>query len=507
MRANTLHIGAGMWLCAAILIASRTAEGQEQRRQVKVDVDLYSAVPYVGEPLVVTVTLRNTGETVMALPYAKPGMFNKMAPMSVTVHGPDGLVLSRRVGEYVTVLMPPSEPGLRPGEAVSAKRAVVLSQRTSGAAYRWVGPGTYRIRVTVALPQETVESRTVEFTVRPLPEDQSGALSFLPMGLLALLEGPSGRSSMEMKEATERLRKEYPHLPHLMYLDYALMTECEDAATYEVAGEAYLKKYPESPYRDNVLFREGQLQMYARHKSDAIRNLRSLIKGYPNSVLRAEAEGLLAKLGDSPEEVPKMPDTVPATAPSRSSSPVEDSSVRPTLRGASTRKTQDEKRVVREALWRLTENPRAEDLPFVRAAARDAREDIREQAVSLMVRFGRVADLDVLVKVLGNQEEVPRVRAAAARSLGRLEARKALPQLLEALEDASLPVREGAHQAIKIILRVDTRFQPNGSVEDRRAALAKIKAACQHMNEDLDQEEPAVPDATTNPTTQPTSAP
>jgi hypothetical protein len=72
-------------------------------------------------------------------------------------------------------------------------------------------------------------------------------------------------------------------------------------------------------------------------------------------------------------------------------------------------------------------------------------------------------------------EKAPETRAVAAQALGKFQHWQAMEGLVEALEDESLEVRSSAGMAIRRILGLDYGFRAKASLEERQAAIARIR--------------------------------
>ena len=118
---------------------------------------------------------------------------------------------------------------------------------------------------------------------------------------------------------------------------------------------------------------------------------------------------------------------------------------------------------------------RPEDIDHVRAAMADERADVRAAAVYAMSGFGERADLDFLMKVLADHQEPEKVRAAAAKALGRLRVFEAAPALINALADRSQLVRARACAAFRQLAGADFGFRAGDPPQRRREAISKIR--------------------------------
>lgn len=133
--------------------------------------------------------------------------------------------------------------------------------------------------------------------------------------------------------------------------------------------------------------------------------------------------------------------------------------------------------VATHAVYALGRMGRADDLPRVKVALDDPRPQVRAAAVYAISGFGDLADVDMLIALLTDRQQPPKIRAAAARSLGRLKAFRAMPSLIDTLEDPSVLVRGRAYAAFRQIIGVGFRFRAADPPERRREAIARIRAA------------------------------
>ena len=133
--------------------------------------------------------------------------------------------------------------------------------------------------------------------------------------------------------------------------------------------------------------------------------------------------------------------------------------------------------VATHAVYALGRMGRPGDLPRVQAALTDPRQPVRAAAVYAISGFGERADVDMLIALLADRRQPPKIRAAAARSLGRLKAFRAMPSLIDALADPSVLVRGRAYAAFRQIAGAAFRFRAADPPERRREAIARIRAA------------------------------
>ena len=133
--------------------------------------------------------------------------------------------------------------------------------------------------------------------------------------------------------------------------------------------------------------------------------------------------------------------------------------------------------VATHAVYALGRMGRPDDLPRVKAALTDSRQPVRAAAVYAVSGFGDLADVDMLIALLIDRGQRPEIRAAAARSLGRLRAFRAMPSLIDALADPSVLVRGRAYAAFRQIAGAGFRFRAADPPERRREAIARVRAA------------------------------
>jgi HEAT repeat protein len=141
----------------------------------------------------------------------------------------------------------------------------------------------------------------------------------------------------------------------------------------------------------------------------------------------------------------------------------------------------EDRRLASHAVRALGRLGRLEDLRLIREAAKSQDEGVREAAVTAMGGFGDHADVDMLVGSLGDRHETDAVRTAAAQSLGRLDDYRAMPALIEALDDPSALVRGRAYASIRRILRLDVGFKARAPLAERRAKIERIRELAKNL--------------------------
>jgi HEAT repeat protein len=109
-------------------------------------------------------------------------------------------------------------------------------------------------------------------------------------------------------------------------------------------------------------------------------------------------------------------------------------------------------------------------------ALADKRPLIRQTAVAQLGHLGDRDNVEDITAVL-HRDAAPEVRAAAAQALGELRSWKALPSVIDALNDPDRFVRRSADHAVGQIFGLKFRFDPDASPGERQAMIAQIRAA------------------------------
>lgn len=111
-------------------------------------------------------------------------------------------------------------------------------------------------------------------------------------------------------------------------------------------------------------------------------------------------------------------------------------------------------------------------------AARALEGDDEDAAWQAMIDQGRSGDRSTAPLVMRTlrSHASPRIRAAAANALGRLEVWDSMPTLLDALSDPDPLVRTQSNLAIaKLVGFQYTNYDPNGPVAERNRAIQIIR--------------------------------
>ncbi|MBI1373275.1 MAG: hypothetical protein GC159_11130 [Phycisphaera sp.] len=140
-------------------------------------------------------------------------------------------------------------------------------------------------------------------------------------------------------------------------------------------------------------------------------------------------------------------------------------------------------RVAKRAVLMLANPARPEAVPVVFAVARDPRPEVREAAVAGLGSFHRDdVDRNKVAAILA-EDHAAEVRAAAARSLGTLQAWEGMPALVKALRDDDLAVRRSAYGAIKKMLGRDYGYVAEDTPAANAAAIRKIETVWPGMEQ------------------------
>ena len=116
----------------------------------------------------------------------------------------------------------------------------------------------------------------------------------------------------------------------------------------------------------------------------------------------------------------------------------------------------------------------------VESAVQDPRPAVQVAAIQILEASTPPAPEDPAVPNIVLQaflaEKAPQTRAAAAEALGKFQHWDAMAGLVDALEDESVEVRNSAGMAIRRILGLDYGFRAKAPLEERQAAIARIRS-------------------------------
>jgi hypothetical protein len=285
--------------------------------------ELQTSEVVMGEPLVARAGLRNIGKTPFLGTYALPGTFNRNAKIEFTVITPGrkeirihkeghGDATVYKISPKILEQLGDRAPAVKSGESVFAARTVPLAFEVDGR-WVWLAPGTYKVRAKISIQHLPDEYSTPEltFTIKPLSPQDQGVLAILTPDLAILLGGDQMAPLGAAPAKAEQLRKEFPKAPHRQYLEYQLLWSTKTLDVFQASCQAYLEEFPKSPYFDDVLFRLAK----AKPPNQAVPDLERLLKDFPQSVRRAEAEELLDKIKESQDMERQIRDAARKAAP------------------------------------------------------------------------------------------------------------------------------------------------------------------------------------------------
>jgi HEAT repeat protein len=126
--------------------------------------------------------------------------------------------------------------------------------------------------------------------------------------------------------------------------------------------------------------------------------------------------------------------------------------------------------VVVAAIWLLWGERELSPEELAERALRAPTVDERQEAAIELARCGNES-VQLLHRVF-LESDTPEVRAAIAQGLGHQRHVDSLPDLIDAMEDASPLVRGRAGVAVKRIVGLDVPFGADAAVEERQKAVA-----------------------------------
>ncbi|MCX5647536.1 MAG: hypothetical protein NTX40_00320 [Planctomycetota bacterium] len=272
--------------------------------------EIHSSEIVVGEPLVVTVGLRNPTDSPVKTVYARPGVFYLVSDVDITILSvAKGAAVRVRKGMPGDVVLCPGNPkweslgpAIEAGGVVKSKKTVALVATTAGR-LAWLGPGTYEVQAEIRLQGHAAPFRTSpeRFTVKPLVPEQQGALSVFTADLAPLLEAGPDFSPQKVKEKVAELKKRFPQSPHRQYLEFHLLWALPTREEKVAKANAYIEEFPKSPYVDDVLWDLARMEREADEFEKAAAHLETLLRDYPDSPLKQEVEELQKKMKEAEE--------------------------------------------------------------------------------------------------------------------------------------------------------------------------------------------------------------
>ena len=111
-------------------------------------------------------------------------------------------------------------------------------------------------------------------------------------------------------------------------------------------------------------------------------------------------------------------------------------------------------------------------------------EEVRNQAVVSMAQAAKSSDAEAVatLNTVLSTDPSPRLRAAAARSLGAIWAWEGLDSLVPALDDKDVQVRECAIRSVDHIIGVVFPYNANDAPQKRRAFIKHLQSNLPHMH-------------------------
>lgn len=212
------------WATVLLLFITGLAYAESPKEKLQGFLKLRAAEVVAGEPLVVTVGVKNVGDTPYVTTWAKSGIFRRYVRVQFTIITRanleipgfqslmDGRSLVRRNPDFINKLGGVTSTIL-PGEAVSAKQTVPLVQLVNGRWDGWLEPGIYTIQAKITIPStsETFMAGPETFTVKPLAPENQGILSIVTPELASVLQGQGHSREEDAAVAkAEELRKKSP---------------------------------------------------------------------------------------------------------------------------------------------------------------------------------------------------------------------------------------------------------------------------------------------------------
>jgi hypothetical protein len=267
--------------------------------------DLYAAELEVGEPLVATVTITNTGPDTLTA-YARPGAFRDVSFRFVVEQGTQQLLQIEAPSSGGRTVMP--DPRYMAFERIRRSYTLLANSRRQSqkvvplvvareGMQSFLGPGEYEVRARFSLDDVSYETSAQLFRIRELPPERRAMLEPFTPALVSLLEGRWGRPTEQMLEVGARLRELYRNAPHRVCLEYRLLeNDADDVTAYRVAAKQYLEEFPGSPFVGDLLWHWAHIEIAKDDTEAAEALLARLVKEFPMSPLHGEAQEKLHRL-------------------------------------------------------------------------------------------------------------------------------------------------------------------------------------------------------------------
>jgi hypothetical protein len=307
-KSQSLALGMVGSSLAWLLLACGSAPAEGPNEDLRGFLELKSREVVAGEPLVVTVGLKNAGASSAVTMYGAPGTFRTDSDIvfEVTDAASAAVLLSSPRPSHARVLelhpeiieqMGDRASAIKAGESVTAKHTVALV-RGVGDRAAWLPPGRYKIQAKITIQSRHGEfvTEAVPFTVTPLAPRYGGVLTVFTPDLARCFEGNPTTAKQDISAKAEELRKRFPDSPHRQYLEYQALRSIRKAEAYLTSAEAYLKEFPTSPYGDDIQWQMALAEREANRPDKAIACLETLLSKHPQTPYRAEANELKAQI-------------------------------------------------------------------------------------------------------------------------------------------------------------------------------------------------------------------
>jgi len=297
---KTWHWDPYLWICGSVVfvVAASGACADQQEDTLEAGLVLHKSSVLVAEPLVVRVVLRNAGSEGVATPYSNARALRNTAALRVEIRkGTETLMTTWAKSTGAGLIAPRGGNILPPGGSVSEEKTFCLRTTAADGSSKWLEPGTYQVRATLQLQGRDKSLETAEQTLRvmPLPPSAAGLLRVISPDDAWFLEGRHMKPTTKQAETAKDMKERFPGMPHRQYYEYQVLRglrglNLNDLATYRPAALAYLKDFPESPYLDDVLWDLARMEREADEYDKAAAHIETLLRDYPDSPLKQEAE-------------------------------------------------------------------------------------------------------------------------------------------------------------------------------------------------------------------------
>lgn len=308
---KTWHGDPYLWICGSVVfvVAASGAFADQQEDTLEAGIVLHKSSVLVAEPLVVRVVLRNAGSEGVATPYSNARALRITAALRVEIRkGTETLMTTWAKSTGAGLIAPRGGNILPPGGSVSEEKTFCLRTMAADGSSKWLEPGTYRVRATLQLQGRDKPLKAADQTLRvmPLPPSAEGLLRVISVDDAWFLEGRHMKPTAKQGETAKNMKERFPGMPHRQYYEYQVLRglrglNLNDLATYRSAAMAYLEEFPKSPYLDDVLWDLARMEREADEYDKAAAHIETLLRDYPDSPLKQEAEELQTKLKEAQE--------------------------------------------------------------------------------------------------------------------------------------------------------------------------------------------------------------